>query len=531
MEPSFSPARTRYEPVYLLAKTGQLSVLNTGVGIPKGTISFEISTPWIWSQCKGGTDYKTGNSIKLSSVQLALNKDAQTLALASPVYKSLQATICGKKPFYLGMVFKDEATISPNSFPPPLESPYVNTSDIDVYETKNINSYIVRDFLVEALLDLPGQSGSTIDSDTWTPVIMRVTIGGKVEAQTSKPNSLQLDFYGFSKDAKREFINAFPTQASRIELNELLSTERAYINPYVNNQYVWTKIDEDLPVTANFTDSKQNQVSTGTMYPPGNLECIMAALDTTTNPPGSGNAEDGLNWKTQIEASNPARPYNKPGYAGGKPVLKDEFLHGDVAAQTNQIHNYVNSGEIPRVEVYGFRPMSQNPNPTNPGDGICPPIKIDYEIGTDAKRPINGFPRESAPDITLDKTAADSEGKIYYLPTTTAKVGSAAADGDAFVYYSISDKVAFSGEYFNFIESTIYPGGQRGWNGDYPGTQNPAQGVSVPGWAKPVPSGTNGGIDPPWTIPDVDPNKVGYFSDYIPPNPPVVAVTQTPAVG
>jgi hypothetical protein len=519
-EQSAGSTDTIYFPVYLLQKAGQLSVLNTGVQIANGIISFEISTPWIWSRSRGRGIYDSGNSIKLSSVQLALNAEAQQSAKDSSVYKDSDKLLVHNpdklEPFYLGMVFKNTATISKNSFPPPLQSPYENDTDKDLYDTE-INSYIVRDFLVEALLELPG-TGSGLEKNTWHPVIMRATIGGDrhQHAQADiKSNSLQLDFYGISADMERKWVAKYgpsgqnlPDELKKIRLDELLSNQRAYINPYVNNQYVWTRIEEDLKTVEVFTDSQNNPVTTGTMYPPGNLECIKAA-DTATGKP-----EDGLNWQTQIEAANPARPYNKPGFPGGKPVLKDEFLVGDDEKKLEQLLKYLDKGEIPRVEVYGFRPMSQNPN--GGADGVCPSIKIEYEIGTNANRPINGFPREKAPDITLDKTVADSEGKIYYLPTTTAKDGSAAADGDAFVYYSVSDKVAFSGEYFNFIESTIYPGGQRGWNGDYPGTQIPIQGGNpVSGWAKPVPTGTNGVIDAPWTVPQTDPD---YFTEYIPPS-------------
>ena len=180
--------------------------------------------------------------------------------------------------------------------------------------------------------------------------------------------------------------------------------------------------------------------------------------------------------------------------------------------------SYVDKGEIPRVEVYGFRPMSQNPNPNGGAEGVCPSIKIEYEIGTSANRPINGFPRERAPGLNLNTSALNSDREQWYLPTTSADVGSAAADGDAFVYYKISDKVAFSGEYFNFIESTIYPGGQRGWNGDYPGYQKDQSGKTTnikPGWAKPEPNqNTDSPQAPPWDVRNAD---GGYFQDYISP--------------
>ena len=253
------------------------------------------------------------------------------------------------------------------------------------------------------------------------------------------------------------------------------------------------------------------------MYPPGNLECIIAADDATGKP------EDGLNWQTQIEAANPARPYNKPAFPGGKPVLKDEFLYGiDGDEKAEKLKEYLNKGEIPRVEVYGFRPMSQNPNAIG-ADGVCPSIKIQYEIGTNAHRPINGFPRETAPDLSLRTYTDPDTNEKWNLPTTIATANTAAANGDAFVYYKVSDKVAFSGEYFNFIESTIYPGGQRGWNGDYPGRQQDQLGGStgkiVDGWAKPVPNpgpANSTPTPPPWTtIPDATRD---YFTPYVSPS-------------
>jgi hypothetical protein len=155
--------------------------------------------------------------------------------------------------------------------------------------------------------------------------------------------------------------------------------------------------------------------------------------------------------------------------------------------------------------------MTQNPRAQDT-TGICPAIKIEYEIGINANRPINGFPRETCPDLSL-KEVTDGEN-ITYSTATTAKLGTAAKDGDAFVYYSVKDKVAFSVEYFNFIESSVYPGGQRGWNGTYPGTQPDG----TPGWAKPTPTSISGGTQtpPPFTVDD--PEKT-YFDPYVDPIP------------